>query len=460
MLDIRWFTAWIIACFCFVAGYRAMRHSGFSRLDAFALSVPFFPTPLMIAIGGGNSFLYLLDFAMPLLWLRAMALWNSAHPVTHKLAIALSVAIGIMPLLVTLFYVEGRHAPLLAMINAYRVTGISALIIIASGASVAFDKQDAFHSGQFLSGFSWFAIIMGTALILQHAKLIDSNIFYQWETTLRAQGSEVTATAAAGLFRGSIGIIGMLSICAIGATRANRRRAGIVSLAGALAGFAVILISGSKTSLVLGVLLLLLALVQLLRSGHGKALYVVGFLIGLTVLGSLYVSKLPPKYVSHVLGALTGEYTSLDTFRDRQNRWQAAVQLLEEEPSILVGLGVGGADRSPSGSFAYWHSEYVALLMNGGIFSIGPYFLFLLMLAWCLWRRLRLDHVAVVFAGLCLLGGVGQAFTVVHMTPGLYFSSTSGLFAIAYGLALNRAAIGEQQLDEIPERLLAPELAF
>jgi len=125
------------------------------------------------------------------------------------------------------------------------------------------------------------------------------------------------------------------------------------------------------------------------------------------------------------------------------------MDLLHQDPQILLGLATPfGSDRG----MAYFHNEYIALLMGGGLWSEGAYLLGLTLLATKLLRRRGEAQPARLFGGLTFIASVIGGASVNHVAPGIFFGCTVLMTVCAYGVGL-----GKPKARPAPEEVFAEE---
>jgi hypothetical protein len=423
-----WISAWLIsllsaglACWC-------ARKEGAAWTEAVLFAVAFFPAPLFVAIGGGNSFVYLSDLTVPVMVWLTWRRWRFVPAPARRIALWIVLGAGIIPFLVCAGFAE-RKDLLFAAINLYRLVGAMCLMSVMSSA-VLMQQPKGEH---ILLAFSLINVVLIMAMLLQGYGIMDSNLFYGVSDTAHEQVRFI----AAGLFRGSLGMVGALGIISYLARRGtdapfNLSRT-IVSVAGAIAGGSIIILSGSKSSLVAIVLLIGICAFfhRWIRHFWPKTL---AFVFLTTTLCVAYFPKLGDSYLSYTLGTLSLQEDSLQTFTGRQQTWREGFDLISSSPSILIGLPTSKVEELNT---AYYHNEFIGLLMVGGIFSVGAYLIGTWLLGRGLFRNRSEAQAPRVFAALVWLTGILHAATVNHLTPGILYSCTVSLFAAAYGFGLN-----------------------
>jgi hypothetical protein len=425
-----WITAWMISLLSAAGALACGWRAGLRWPELVLLASIFFPAPLCVAIGGSNSFIYAFDLTVPLaLWL-ATARWASVPWTAKKVAACLLAAVGLVPFLVVLI-LAGREQVLYAGISLYRLVGAMAVMCVMAVAAARVRDGTV----GLLGAIAWMNVVLVVATLLQSQGWINSNVFYLAGNEGSGEENEATRYITAGLFRGSLGMIGTLGWVAFLAEAEARGWRRLRAIVGGAAGGLLIVLCGSKTSLLAAMVTTLTACLlypRLLRLLWRRLALV---LVGLAVVAGVYLYEMDTNYFNYTLGVLGLADQSLDTFNYRQERWQEAMDLLRQDPQILLGLATPfGSDRG----MAYFHNEYIALLMGGGIWSAGGYLLGLFLLGKALLRRRREVHPARLLGGLVFLASVIEGASVNHVVPGIFFGCTVLLTACAYGVGLGR----------------------
>jgi hypothetical protein len=459
MISSVWVGAWLVCTPALLLAYWVMRRSGVPRLDSALFATPFFTSPLFIGISGGGSAIYLFDLCVPIMLLTVANRWSTFEPSTRRLAGLLLFSTGIVTFGVTLAWANDERARMLyAGASAFRTIGIVSLFALAASTRVDPSRWRAFAEGAPIAAFSWVCIVICGAMLLQYGQIVHSDVFYKWdESATSSREMRDRGVSAAGLFRGSIGIIGVMGVAAFVSTRGSRGFQELVSIAGAIGGVGMILMTGSKTSFAIAILIVGFTLIRAMKGGGiRKLVYIAlaGFVASLAT--AAYLEKLPERMTRAVFGVVSLDSESLAPLDHRTNRWSEALSLAAERPDIVFGVGL---ERIMGLNLGYYHNEYIGLLMNGGVFAVVPYFLFIILLSRELLSRMSLIRPMLIFAGLSLVAGLLQGMSIAHIVPGIYFVSTASLFALAYGLGLNRAAeydaVVAEQFDEAYEMMPA-----
>jgi hypothetical protein len=425
-----WVTAWIISLCCAAGAVVCGLRAGLRWTEMIVFTSMFFPAPLFVAIGGGNSFVYAFDLTVPVaLWLVA-ARWSSVPRAAKAVAAWLLVGVSVVPLVLVLCLAEREHI-LYAGISLYRLVGAMAVMCAMAVAGT----RNRYGSAGIMGAIGWMNVVLVVATLLQSQGWINSNVFYSMGNEGSVEENDSMRYITAGLFRGSLGIIGTLGWVAFlaQAEAGGWRRVG--AIAGGAAGGLLIVLCGSKTSLLAAMVTTLAACLlypRMLRLLWRRLALV---LVGLGVVAGVYLYEMDTNYFNYTLGVLGLADQSLDTFNYRQERWQEAMDLLRQDPQILLGLATPfGSDRG----MAYFHNEYIALLMGGGIWSEGAYLLGLVLLGAKLLRRRGEAQPARLFGGLTFIASLIGGASVNHVAPGIFFGCTVLLTACAYGVGLGR----------------------
>lgn len=434
-MNMTWIWAWIFSAAGAAWAFRAARQEKLPWQETLMFAAAFFPAPLFVAIGGGNSFVYLLDLLVPLALFRVLQRWNLIPSTARYTALWLVLGIGFVPVVVA-FGAASRQDLLFALANFYRVTGAMAFLALLSAHTFPAESKGAC----LLTAFSALNLILLGAMLLQGFGFVNSNVFYQITAEQDIEHAQLRFIAA-GLFRGSLGMIGMFGIIAyLAQLGVSGSRQGL-ALCGGLAGVFIIVLAGSKTSLITAILLFGASFVLFPRLA-GKLFARVAFIGAVSLLvGIFYLPRLDDGYISQTLNVLGLKSSSLQTFTGRQETWQEGLGHIEADPAILLGFP---SSRVEQLNPAYYHNEYVGFLVAGGLWSECLYLFGLLLIGRSLLLRRTGDPISI-FAVLAFLGGILQAFTVGHLTPGLLYVNTVAGFSIAYGLAFSQESASAQE---------------
>jgi hypothetical protein len=437
-----WITAWIISAVIALGVWMCARRGGLAWMESFILTAGFFPAPLFVAIGGSNSFIYAFDLVVPLALFLAIKRWPRIPRPARRAAVWLAAGVGLAPLVV-LFAMADRLNVMYSAISFYRLVGAIALMCVLSETAVGLDKGRDW----LLAAFSWMNVILVVAALLQSQGWINSNVFYNAVEDASLEGNESMRFITAGLFRGSLGIIGVLGWVAFLAQYNVGGWRAALALAGGVAGTLQIVLCGSKTSL-LAVLFITVAgcalFPQILRHLWGR---LASLSLALVLVGGAYLLRLDSEYFSYTLGVLGLADESLGTLDYRQQRWKEAMDFVAREPGVLVGAATpfGKEERGLS----YFHNEYVTMLMGGGFWSAGAYLVGLLIVATTVFRQRARAGNGQVFAALTLMSGLIQALTVNHLLPGIFFACTTTIITCGYGLGFAESVEVETNLEEL-----------
>src|SRR4051794_35038515 len=117
MLHNAWVMSWLISAVCWIAAFLCLKRSGLATLHAMLLASPFCTGPLWVAIGGQNSFIYLLDVATPFVLLTILAHWREIPGRAKSIGVFLIIGLGLVPATVTLAFNPVRMELLFVAIN-------------------------------------------------------------------------------------------------------------------------------------------------------------------------------------------------------------------------------------------------------------------------------------------------------------------------------------------------------
>ena len=442
-----WITAWIISAVLSAGVWLCARRSGLGRWECLAFAAGFFPSPLFVAMGGSNSFIYAFDFAVPLALFLAARRWTRVPTAARNAALWILTGVGLVPLLV-LGALADRLNLLYSAISFYRLVGALALMCALSAAATGLGERRFWM----LAAFSWMNVVLLVATVLQSQGWINSNVFYNVAADSVWEDHESMRFITAGLFRGSLGIIGTLGwVAFLAQYNASGLRAAL-ALAGGVAGAMVIILCGSKTSLFAVLLITVIGCAmfpQILRQLWGR---LSAMTVVLAFVAGAFLLRMDNDYFAYTLGALGLANESLGTLSYRQERWGEAMDFLIRDPAVLMGVATpfGREDRSLS----FFHNEYITMLMGGGIWSAGAYLAGLFVVARASFHRRLGAGNCQIFAALTLLCGLTQAMTVNHLLPGIFFLCSTTVIACGYGLGFAESASAvapSPEAEELPE---------
>ena len=263
-----WITAWIISAILAVGVWFCASRSGLNRRECLAFATGFFPSPLFVAMGGSNSFIYAFDFIVPLTLFLVVRRWSQIPASARNAAVWLIAGVGVIPLLVLLTMAD-RLNLLYSAISFYRLVGAMALMCVLSAAAAELGEGRSWM----LAAVSWMNLVLLAATALQSQGWFNSNVFYSVADDSTWEDNESMRFITAGLFRGSLGIIGTLGWVAFLAQYNARGLRAALALAGGVAGAMVIILCGSKTSLFAVLLTTIIGCVafpQILRNLWGR----------------------------------------------------------------------------------------------------------------------------------------------------------------------------------------------
>ena len=422
-----WITAWIISAVLSAGVWLCARRSGLGRWEGLAFAAGFFPSPLFVAMGGSNSFIYAFDFAVPLALFLAARRWSQVPVAARNAALWFIAGVGAVPLLV-LFAMADRLNVMYSAISFYRLVGAMALMCALSAAAAGLAERRSWM----LAAFSWMNLVLLVATALQSQGWINSNVFYNVDDSSVWEDRESMRFITAGLFRGSLGIIGTLGWVAFLAQYDVRGFRAVLALAGGVAGAMVIILCGSKTSLLAVLLITIIGCAvfpQILRHLWGR---LTAMTVALAFIATAFLLRMDSDYFAYTLGVLGMADDSFGTLSYRQERWGEAMDFITRAPGVLMGVATPfGSDER---GLSYFHNEYITMLMSGGIWSAGAYLAGLFIVARGAFRKRGDAGNSQIFAALTLLCGLTQAMTVNHLLPGIFFLCSTTIIACGYGL--------------------------
>ena len=414
-----------------IAAYAAFRRANCSVYVALVVATLFFPCPLFVANAGSASYVYLYDvaFLSAIFWwileggrIR-LGRWGAP-------AVLLFLGVGLVPFIFSIlaspvFYVTKFYA-----INLFRAFGgVSVYCMIIS--------TDIRTPRDSLVGVSVMCIILAVAMYLQGLGYLSANVFY---SLLEVESTEVIKYAIAGLFRGSLGIVGCIGLLVYLIGEGNQRSyVRILYLVGAVSGLGIIIMSGSRTSFVAACITLIIAVVFGIVS-RGRAVLAVTALALICLPLLMFFSNGDFEYaykdrIFQIFDADSG-VTQLETSRGEQ--WGMAREIVTRDPLKILGLS-----RVSYGVLVMpdFHNEYLGVLIAGSVWSFLFYASGLVLLVRNAFYCIKLNTPCGAFSFLCVCAGVLHAATVGHLVPGLYFGGTSGLFWLCYGIGTKRAIV-------------------
>ncbi|WP_145073608.1 O-antigen ligase family protein [Poriferisphaera corsica] len=404
--------------------------------ESLFFSAPFFSSPLFVAIGGPNSFVYLFDLFVPFLIVSAVKQYRNATVDTKRMFWVIMLLAGLIPLL-SVFVSNPTHSRFIrnTLINTWRVGGGMCLFLLAATCrfKVKGTLQRSFSVA--LLPMAVFTIFIFIAAFLQYKRYINANLLYGLFAGTFGSNEETThALSVAGLFRGSMGIMGALAICTIFCIKDAKPFENAIAVAGALAGIGLILLSGSKTSLVIAVGIAGLNIFRLKSIGIKQTFYlgVAGF-IGFFSLPMLLV-MLPQKAVERTLAVFSGETFSAETFLTRMHRWTAAFERFQEFPAVFMGINPVSPDIETIG---FYHNDWIGLLMHGGVFNLVLYIVMIWMGLFYIWRWRGRPNVMRSFGFFVIANLFVQGFSVSGLLPGYLFVSTVAFQLMYFGFVFN-----------------------
>jgi len=326
-------------------------------------------------------------------------------------------------------------------VNTYRLVGAMALLVHLS----AVHRTRNIDGSWWRLTFSWIAVVLVAAMVLQGYAGINTDVLGSFPRNNIAEIPDAASVRflVLGLFRGSLGILGLLGICAFLAGEAERSGRWFFSLAGAFCGFAVIVLTGSKTSLVAAVLVVASRLSIWRRfwsvANAGSIIFILVSVFLLVGRGNTleYIPEGLTKFVS----SFGSERDTLDV---RMDVWGACIHDVGVNPTIAVGFPLRDTipmpgtnaekfNLSPYSPLTY-QNEYLSVFMLGGLWSAIAYLAGLCLLGKSLFRSNSLS-IGKTFPVLVFAGGLIEAATIAHLQPGMACVCPVFLFAAIYGVA-------------------------
>jgi len=168
-------------------------------------------------------------------------------------------------------------------------------------------------------------------------------------------------------------------------------------------------------------------------------------ILGLVVLGTLIAiivwnididdaRRLLPRSVVMMLDSTGQDRPTLDS---REQKWLDALDSVSHDPLIL--LGAARRESMPVDPFglrsyepAFYHNEYLSIVMLGGLWSIVTYVSGLALLLSLLLRH-RSGNVAQRFGLMVLAGGLIEGFSGAHIQSGIIYGAAVSTAAAIYG---------------------------
>lgn len=425
----EWVLAWLLSGAASTCVWVLARRSGLDRPRAWLLAAALFLAPVGLAVTGPNSFVYASDFAVPVFVVMAMAKWRCAPKPARRIAVLLFFALGFLPAISGVTFGRTSVSVMFALINFWRAMG-------ATSALVVFSSTPMPYRGERIAILipAAPALFIALAMGLQNIGLSTNVLAGAGAERLRESAIQM---AVLGMFRGSIGIVCTFAIAAFLASARSPLVHWVAALVAAMAGTFAVVVIGSKTSLLVALLFAVLAPVvfgKAFRSRSAARNVALFLLIG-TVL--LYVAPwqtnrlFQNKSATTALGMFSHEQASLATYEYRTVLWKWSLQQLEFDPLILAGVWT----ELPQPTLGYYHNEYLAVLMNGGVLGLLLY-VGALALAFRALLRARTDSPLRMFTVLLFLGGLVHGWTVSNLVPAILFPVVTYTSLIALGLAL------------------------
>lgn len=422
-------TAWLFSVALGLGAYVFSYRAGQGRTLSAVLAAALIPMPLGILVRGGGSALYPFDLCIPPLLLLACAKWNRVPRGVRLFVVCSTLSMGAIPIITAYLYGYPGDASFNA-VSFWRLCGAAALCCV-----VCVGRRSSWPQERILDAVSWAAVVIAVALVLQVSGVIDANPL---RTRLSLLGTETSEhTFVLGLFRGTEGIFGMLAVVAF-LSGVSNRSAGAVRVAGGIAGPVLIIVAGSKTSLVASALCVLLWLIATSRSGQ-RGVWRAAAVGGAAVTGmvaAFHVVNNAGQWIqmsaSRTTGVVVLERGSLATLQIRETTWSQCLQSLTLDPTAWLGIRT----TSRTSYLASYHSDYIATLASGGVVAAMLLVIGLCAVAWRLRSAAALGNPLALAALLALFGNVVQGVAVCHLIPGTLFVQTVAVSMFLYGLGM------------------------
>ncbi|OIQ89948.1 O-antigen ligase [mine drainage metagenome] len=429
--------AWGFSAVISLAAYRALRTGRIRSLLALALATVWFPAQFGELLHSPNSVFFPLDLAVAfagVLFLQRKLSFR--HPGFD--ARPLLVAAGVWPFLGSFLFATSSTQIAICLINLYRLAGTLMLYEVVVDECGGIDFRTMVEIGFRVT------LLMLVTMALQGVGAIDTNIFDYAKNFDPLEYLRLVVDdpdfkfIVLGYFKAAQGIVFMV-LLALGLAAYTQKgrywfiRGGLITF-GASVG---LVLTGSKTSLVAAGAIMVAAWLSSQRRYRlavplvALALGVVGFV------GYVLTSPDASDYVNSTLYEYVKSGGSdVTTLNYRETRYQESLDTLLEHPLVLAGIY---DERFPLYSVDYFHSEYLSILMLGGVVSVYLYLKFLLSLARALYARRR-DSPFAMAAWLALIGNAVQGLTVNQLEPGFVFVQS-----VAFSLFVYRMALAERR---------------
>lgn len=432
-----WLAAWLFSLMSSAGVYFFARKAKIPRWDSLMVAIATFASPLFRAISSTNSFVYGIDLIAPAAIYCACRSWRASQPRLRHAAIALFFAGGLVPLLIAVLFSANPMDLEFNGINAYRLVGAMALMVRLSALP---KKRDSIN---WLYAFSWMALTIAVAMMSKLFLGIDSDVFSLGYglSTGHESGNE-GAFFVMGMFRAAIGMFGMFAVSAYYCTVSDKSRTlRLVPLLGAIAGVTIAVLAGSKTSVLIIVVILAVRFLTLSTRAAVTGAALLALFTGFVV-SSIDTAQARRFLPNSIMLLLDSRGEDRPTFDLRKERWQECVGSISRKPLLL--LGVASSDSIPvdpdgysTYQPGYYHDEYASIAMLGGFWSLLTYGAGLALLTSVLLSQ-RLGSPAERFGIVVFAGGIIQGLTVAHLQPGLLYGAAVSAAGAIYGFSCPR----------------------
>lgn len=433
-----WLWGWIFSLIMLLIVYFFSRKGGFQVLPSLLLGVIWFPSPLFYAIGGVNSVVYFFDFIVPIALTLGIKNWRYSPVAMKKVSLLLFFSLGFMPIFTAIGYASSYVTFLLAFINLYRLTGALSLMVYFS----SLKERRIVNENYIFLGFGLAMITVVVAMVCQGFGHANSNILesiLSQTTNYEIQQENIDQQfIVLGMFRGSLGILGMVGISIMLSNTSKKFSLTILRFIVGICGLLIIILSGSKTSLFCALLLILLNVTTHKIFSKNSLIIIASIFVLYSSYQYIYDNEFTQQYVPPVLyNLITNNEGGLVTISSRLERYEESLDLVTSRPEIFIGFVSPTTYRNISISnevnVAYFHNEYLSVFMLGGIFSFTSYIaaLFFLVHSFC---KPKVGNKFSSFSTTVLTGSLIQGLTVAHLQPGILFPITTAILCSIYGL--------------------------
>jgi hypothetical protein len=435
-----WQAGWVFSSLIAIAVWRFAVAAGLSRTTSLILGSVWFLSPLGYLIGGSNSIFYLFDLLVPLYVYMAGKHWQDVPSKIRWASFLLFFAVGFMPVYASIGYATAQTTFLLAGINLYRSLGAFALLAYFSA------TRDRFRQDILIAGFGIATLIIFTAMLLQGQGILNSNIL----ETIRVQTTAYTPYdndvdqkfIVLGMFRATLGFNGLIGIALPFVNQVRTFSWNfLLCLSASLAGLGILILSGSKTSLICVAVLMAWYFVSSNISARAKSLVVATSFSLFIAIAFIATNEFTKEYIPPLLyetimsgGKSDESRTSVDErFLRNQKSWDQ----LNKSPEIFSGyLSLYSLEGLAEGevNIGYFHNEYFGLMILGGVPSVLTYFSGICIIMQSLFSRLSKYSIFQNLGCSLFLSGLIQALSVAHLQPSILFTATVAILCTIYGL--------------------------